>query len=176
VKKLNKMHWYVYNNNIPLLYIVKTWIFHPIYNFKMFKFSTISSASLPAVRSSSTSAMAPDFYTRKIIVSSLQNCYSEGLFIHCAMVFPFIRCSFLSLLLPFKRWETHERGVNRLQWLLITYKNSCLYTVNLIMKHAPIYNRHDVFACVLLYNVSFEIARLHAWTNRFWMFFDCNLQ
>jgi len=34
--------------------------------------------------------------------------------------------------------------------------------VNIIMKHAPIYNRHDVFVCVLLYIVSLEIARLHA--------------
>jgi len=30
--------------------------------------------------------------------------------------------------------------------------------VNIIMKHAPIDNRHDVFARVLLYIVSFEIA------------------
>jgi len=64
-KKSTKMYWYVYNNTVPLLNVAKTWIFYPIYNFKIFKFSTISSASLPAIRPSSTSAMAPDFSHKK---------------------------------------------------------------------------------------------------------------
>jgi len=34
--------------------------------------------------------------------------------------------------------------------------------MNIIMKHTPIYNRHDALAHVLLYIISFEIARLHA--------------
>jgi len=70
---MTKMHWYDYNNTVPLLNIAKSQIFHPEYNFKNSKFSTISSASLldsqpaslPAVRPGSTSAMAPDFSHKK---------------------------------------------------------------------------------------------------------------
>ena len=64
MKKSTKMHWYNYNNTVPLLNIVKSQIFHPVYNFKISKFNTISSkppASQPTVKPSSTSAMAPDF-------------------------------------------------------------------------------------------------------------------
>ena len=47
-KKSTKMHWYDYNNTVPLLNIAKSQIFHQIYNFKISKFSTISSARQPA--------------------------------------------------------------------------------------------------------------------------------
>jgi len=59
----------MYNNTVPLLNIVKSWIFYLVYNFKNLKFSTISSASQPtcqsAVRPGSTSAMAPDCSHKK---------------------------------------------------------------------------------------------------------------
>jgi len=64
-EKSTKMHWYDYNNTIPLLNIVKSRIFHLVYNFKKIKFNTISSASQPAIRPSSISAMAPDFSYKK---------------------------------------------------------------------------------------------------------------
>jgi len=47
------------------------------------------------VRPSSTSAIVPDFHTRKVIVSSLQNCCSEE-------VLSTMPWSFLSLLLSYK--------------------------------------------------------------------------
>jgi len=57
------------NNTVPLLNIAKNQIFHPVYNFKISKFSIILSAchtaSQPAVRPSSTSAMVPDFSHKK---------------------------------------------------------------------------------------------------------------
>jgi len=31
---MQKMHWYDYNNTVPLLNIAKTQIFHPVYNLK----------------------------------------------------------------------------------------------------------------------------------------------
>jgi len=86
MKKLTKMHWYVYNNTVPLLNIAKTLIFHLVYNLIFLKFSTILSAGqpasqpacqlayLPAIRTGSISTMAPDFSQKK---DSLQNCYSE---------------------------------------------------------------------------------------------------
>jgi len=36
--------------------------------------------------------------------------------------------------------------------------------MNIIMKHAPFYNRHDVVTCTSLHH-QYQIARLHAWTN-----------
>jgi len=76
---MTKMHWYDYNNTISLLNIAKNRIFHLVYNFKIFKFSTIlvfcqpacQTASQPAIRPGSTSAMAPDFHIRKVVTSSL---------------------------------------------------------------------------------------------------------
>jgi len=35
MQKSAKMHWYNYNNIVPLLNIEKTWIFYPVYNFKL---------------------------------------------------------------------------------------------------------------------------------------------
>jgi len=64
----------IYNNTVPLLNIAKTQIFYLVYNFKIFKFNTILSAGLPAIRPGSTSAMAPDFSHKKVIMSSLQIC------------------------------------------------------------------------------------------------------
>jgi len=68
------MHWYIYNNTIPLLSIAKTQIFHLVYNFKnldltLFHLPASQPASLlarqPAVRPNSTIAMAPDFSHKK---------------------------------------------------------------------------------------------------------------
>jgi len=65
MQKFSKMHWYDYNNTVPLLNISKTQISYLVYNFKKFKFSTILSAGQSAIRPSSTSAMAPDFSHKK---------------------------------------------------------------------------------------------------------------
>jgi len=69
-KKLTKMHWYVYNNTVPLLNMCsENSNISSVYHFKKIKFSTILSAgqpaSLPAVRPGSTSDMAPDFSHKK---------------------------------------------------------------------------------------------------------------
>jgi len=54
---------------VSLLNIAKSRIFHPVYNFKISKFSTISSDCLPdsqpAIRPGNTSTMAPDFSHKK---------------------------------------------------------------------------------------------------------------
>jgi len=58
------MHWYDYNNTIPLLNIVKNLIYIQSgirIIFKISKFSTILFACQPAIRPGNTSAMAPDF-------------------------------------------------------------------------------------------------------------------
>jgi len=67
MKKLIKMHWYNQNNTVPLLNIAKCQIFYPVHNIilKISKFSTILSASQPAISPGSTSAMAPDFSHKK---------------------------------------------------------------------------------------------------------------
>jgi len=57
-----KMHWYNYNNTVSLLNIVKSRIFHPVYNSKNF---VSLPASLPGVSSGSTSAMASGFSPEK---------------------------------------------------------------------------------------------------------------
>ena len=86
MKKSTKMHWYIYNNTVPLLNVVKTQIFYPVYNIilNIFKFSTILSASQPAsqpaIRPGSTSAMAPVFHITKVIAICLQNCCIKDLF------------------------------------------------------------------------------------------------
>jgi len=52
-----------------------------IYNFKISEFSTILSASLPAVRLGNVNAMTQVFPTTKLITIYLQNCCAdEGLF------------------------------------------------------------------------------------------------
>jgi len=40
-------------------------VFHVVYNLRITKFNTILSVSQPAIRPSSTSAMAPDFSPKK---------------------------------------------------------------------------------------------------------------
>jgi len=108
VKKLTKMHWYAYNNTVPLLNIVKNLEYFIRYTILIFlnlaqlHLLACQPASLPAVRIGSTSVMAPDFHIRKVIVSSLQNCYSEeGL-----STAPW---SFLSLLLPYKKMRNSQK-------------------------------------------------------------------
>jgi len=43
-----------------------------------------------------------------------------------------------------KRWETHEKGVNRLSWLLITSHKNIKHTL-------PLCSRHDVFLLISLH-------------------------
>jgi len=58
---------------MALLNMAKTRTLYPVYNLKIFKFSTILSADqpasqptcLPAIKPGSTSAMAPDFSHKK---------------------------------------------------------------------------------------------------------------
>jgi len=84
--------------------------------------------------------------------------------------------SFLSLLLnPLQKGEKLEKEVSidcNSFWLrhiiLITSHNGFWYitlkqllNLNIIMKHAPTYNRHDVF-----YIICFKIARLHTCLNK----------
>jgi len=111
------------------------------------------------------------FHTRKVIVSSLQLCYSEkGL-----STAPW---SFFLSVTPFLLFYFFTKKVRNSQkrCRLSAMASDCvtqkqlLTHVNIIMKHTPIYKRHDVFARVLLYTVSPEITRLHTWTNRFRMF------
>jgi len=121
------------------------------------------------------------FHPRKVIVSSLWNCYSEEVISAALWSFLLSVAPFLSLLLPYKNMRNSQKRC----WSTVTASDYADYAtqkqllahVKIIMKHnTPIYNRLDVFARVLLYIVSFEIARLHTWTNRFWMFFGCNLR
>jgi len=118
------------------------------------------------------------FHTRKVIVSSLRICYSEEGLSTVPCFFFLSVAPFLSLLLPYKKVRNSLKRCQSTATASDYITQKQLFThVNIIMKHTPIYNRHDVFVCVLLYIVSFEIARLHALTYRFrfWMFFDCNL-
>jgi len=61
------MHWHKYNNTVPLLNIVKSQIFHLVYNLKIFLNLALSClpASQLAVRPDSTSAMVPNFSHKK---------------------------------------------------------------------------------------------------------------
>jgi len=89
------------------------------------------------------------------------------------MVFLFIRHSFPLSSTPLQKGENSQKRCQSSAMAsdCITQKRTAYTHVNILMKHAPIYNRHDVFLRVL-YIVSFEIARLHAWTNRFCMFLN----
>jgi len=111
------------------------------------------------------------FHTRRVIASSLRICYSEkGLSTAPWSFFLFV-APFLSLLLLYKKvrnsWKRCRSSTMASNCVM---QNQLLAHMNIIMKHTPIYNRHDVFMRVLLYIVSFKIARLHAWANRFRMF------
>jgi len=99
-------------------------------------------------------------------------------FIHCAMVFLFIRRSYPFSSTTLQKSENLTKEVSIVcSGFWLRHTNTAAYTRDhIIMKHVPIYNRHDVFTRMLLYIVSFEIARLHVWTNRFRMFFDCNFR
>ena len=127
-------------------------------------------------RPGSTSTMAPDFSPKREIMSSLRNCYSEEVLSTAPWSFFYpslLSFLFCSLIKGEKLVKEVPIDCNSF-WLHHT--KQMFVHMKIIMKHAPIYNRHDVFALVLLYIVSSKIDSLHAWTNWFWMFFDCILQ
>jgi len=101
------------------------------------------------------------FHTRKVITSSLQNCYSKEGLSTASWSFLLSVALFLSLLLPYKKVRNSLKRCRSSAMAsdCVTQKQLLTY-VNIIMKHAHIYNRHNVFICVLLYIVSFELARL----------------
>ena len=59
-------------------------------DFKNLKFTCISSASQPAVRPSSASAMALEFLHHKSNRVGFTKPLFQRMFIHCAMMLPFI--------------------------------------------------------------------------------------
>jgi len=79
------------------------------------------------------------------------------------MVFLFIHHSFPFSSTPLQKGEklAKEGQLSAMASDCITQKQ-LLTHVNIIMKHAPLYNRHNVFARMLLYIISFELARLNA--------------
>jgi len=106
------------------------------------------------------------FHTRKVIASSLWNYYSEEGLSTAPGSFLLSVALFLSLLFPYKKvrnlWKRCRSSVMASD--CITQKQ-LLTHVNIIMKHAPIYNRHDVFAHVLLYTLSFKIKCLNKYVD-----------
>jgi len=124
------MHWYIYNNTVPLLNIVKIQTFHLVYI--ILKILSLGLFCLPACQPACLSwdlvalvLWLQIFHTRMVIASSLWNCYSEkGL-----STAPW---SFLLSVTPF------------LSSNYITQKQ-LLAHVNIIMNHTPIHNRHDDF-------------------------------
>jgi len=91
------------------------------------------------------------FHTRKVIASSLRNCYSkEGLSTALWSFFLSV-APFLSLLLPYKKVRnSQKRCRSSAMASYCVIQKQLLTHVNIIMKHTPIYNRHNVFARVLL--------------------------
>jgi len=154
------MHCYVYNNTVPLLNIAKIQIFLKL-NLALFR--------LTAIRPGSTSAIwLQIFHKRKVITSSLRNYYSKEALSTVPWSFFLSVAPFLSLLLTYKKVRNSQKRCKSSATASDCVSQKQLLThVNIIMKHTPIYNRYDIFMHVLLYIVSFEIARLHAWTNRF---------
>jgi len=80
-------------------------------------------------------------------MSSLQIYYFEDSFTAPWSFLLFI-ASFLSLLLPYKKVRNLQKSVAASDY--ITRKELHAH-VNIIMKHTPIYNRHDVHACASLH-------------------------
>jgi len=95
--------------------------------------------------------MAPDFHARKVTVSSLQNCYSKEGSSTVPWSFLLSVACFLSLLLPYKKVKNLQKMCQLIAMASDYFTQKQLFAhVNIIMKHALIYNRHDVFKCVLL--------------------------
>jgi len=99
------MHWYIYNNTVCLLNIVKSQILYPVYNLKisLFRLPASQPTCLPHVRPSSTSAMAPDLSQKKDNCIKFMKLQFQRRFINCAMVFLLSVAPFFSLLLPYKK-------------------------------------------------------------------------
>jgi len=96
-------------------------------------------------------------------VSSLQNCYSEEGSSTASWSFLLSVVSFLSLQLPYKKVRNSQKMCQSTATASgYIAQKQLLVHVDIIMKHVPIYNRHSIFARVLLYIISFEIAKLHA--------------
>jgi len=156
------MHWYVYNNTISLLNIIKSRIFHPVHNFKTSKLSTILSASQPAIKPGST--MAPDLHKRKVTMSSLQNCYYEEVPSTVPSFYPsLLSFLFYSLIKGEKLSKEVSIDCNSF-WLHHTKTTACTHKHNY---ETSLSITGKMFSSVLLYILSFKIARLHVWTNRF---------
>ena len=97
-KKPTGIHWLLYDNNIPSLNSVKILTVRSVENFKVFEPTSIWSdcqpasqtASLPAVRPTSTRSMATDFSHNKGNHVQFTKLLFRLRFIHCAMAFLFI--------------------------------------------------------------------------------------
>jgi len=148
VKKSTKMYWYVYNNTVPLLNIAKTRIFIRYTILKIFKFSTISSISLPACLLSDPIALVlwlQIFHPRKVIASILRICYSEedSSTAPWSFFYPsLLSFLFYSFIKKVRNWRKRCRSTVTASDY-VTQKQLLVY-VNIIMKHAPLDNRHDV--------------------------------
>ena len=84
------MHSYCSNNAVTVLNAAKSLKIRSTMNFKNLKFTWISSASQPAVRPGSASATAPEFLHNKGNRVGFTKLLFRRMFIHCAMVLPFI--------------------------------------------------------------------------------------
>ena len=137
------------NCNVPCqIQRNKIWIFHPANNFKIFKFSTISSACQLALRPDSTSTMPLVFSHKKGNHHQFTKLLYWRMFIHCTTIFPLILCLF-----PFS--SSHLwKGVDRLSWLLIMSHKKVACKHEHIYETPLIYNRHDVFVCTFLHHYS----------------------
>jgi len=69
--------------------------------------------------------------------------------------------SFLSFLFPYKKVKNSQKRCQSTATAsdYVTQKQ-LLAHMNIIMKHASIYNRHNVSACAFLYIVSFENSKI----------------
>ena len=85
------MHWYCYNNAVPLLNEVKTLTFRSVVNFKTFGIYLDLSDSLPAcqpaIRPTSAGCTAPEISHNK---GNRRGFTFRLRFVHCTMVIPFI--------------------------------------------------------------------------------------
>jgi len=107
---------------------------------------------LPTIIPGSTSAMAPDFSHKKVIASSLRNYYSEEGLSTAPWSFFLSITPFLSLLLPYKNVRNSQKRYQSSAMASDCVTQKQLLThMNIIMKHTPIYNRHNVFACASLH-------------------------
>jgi len=94
------------------------------------------------------------FHTRKVIASSLRNCYSKEGLSTAPWSFFLSIAPFLSLLLPYKMVRNSQKRC-RSSATASDYvtRKQLLAHVNIIMKHAPIYNK-QMFSCVCFFTSS----------------------